>query len=196
MLESKAVAKEAAEDIFFGQVVIIYARWFIILGGLILVLWNATTVGELARSVPFVVALMAMNFFLHGRYLLERPANRLLLILLSLMDLALITGLILVWSEESGLSSPFFTFYYPVLAAFAFVFPPRLSVGFAAAGMAAYGAVVYGGQPDVVAQPIELEQLVLRLITMAAIMFLSTYYWRIQRDRRSGIADRPAELVS
>jgi len=29
-------AKEAAEDIFFGQVVIIWARWFLIAGGAVL----------------------------------------------------------------------------------------------------------------------------------------------------------------
>ena len=196
MSEPRSLAQEAAEDVFFGQVVIIFARWFVILGGLILVLWSATTVQELASTVPFVVALMAMNFFVHGRYLLERPANRSLLVALSFLDLAIITGIISVWKGQVGLQSQFFTFYYPVLAAFAFVFPPRLSVAFSAAALGAYTAVVFLADPALATRSGDLEVLVLRLITMATMTALATFYWRVQRNRRRSTASRASGAAS
>src|SRR5690349_10916310 len=75
-----SAAQEAAEDIFFGQAVIIWARWFIILTGAMLTLWTATTVAEITINTLLIIVLMGMNFFLHGRYLMERPANRSLLV--------------------------------------------------------------------------------------------------------------------
>lgn len=190
MATPRSLAQEAAEDVFFGQVVMIFARWFVILGGMILVLWSATTVQELSSTVPFVVALMAMNFFVHGRYLLERPANRTLLIALSFLDLAIITGIISIWKGQVGLRSEFFAFYYPVLAAFAFVFPPKLSLAFAATALGAYTAVVFLSDPALAYRPVDLEVFAVRLITMATMTALGTYYWRVQRNRRRAAAPR------
>ncbi len=107
--------QEAAEDIFFGQIVIIWARWFFILAGAILALWSSATISELTLAVVFIVALMGINFFVHGRYLLEKPANRLLILVTALLDLIIITLLVLTWQGEGGLRSQFFIFYYPLL---------------------------------------------------------------------------------
>ena len=71
--------KEAAEDIFFGQVVIIWARWFVIAAGMIYVLWQATDTSELAMTILPLILVMAVNFFVHGRYLMEKPINQILL---------------------------------------------------------------------------------------------------------------------
>ena len=195
-MEPRSLAQEASEDVFFGQVVIIFARWFVILGGVILVLWSAKTVQELSTTLPFVVALMAINFFVHGRYLLERPANRALLIALSFLDLAIITGIIATWKGEVGLSSRFFVFYYPVLAAFAFVFPPRLSFTFAAAALVAYTAVVFIFDPALLSHSVDAESFVLRLVTMATMAVVGTFYWRVQRSRRRAAASRAGAPAS
>jgi hypothetical protein len=192
MMPQRSLAQEAAEDIFFGQVVIIFARWFVILGGLIVVLWSATTVQELTSTISFVVALMAMNFFVHGRYLLEKPANRSVLLGLSFLDLAIVTGIIAAWRGAVGLASPFFVFYYPVLAAFAFVFPPRLSFAFSVVAMTAYATVVFRTDPALATRPVDIEEFAVRLITMSATAALATYYWRVQRDRRRGVAGAPS----
>ena len=68
--------QEAAEDVFFGQSVIIWARWFVILAGAILVLWTTNTEGELSLSILPIVVLMVVNLYLHGRYMMERPVNK------------------------------------------------------------------------------------------------------------------------
>jgi hypothetical protein len=178
----RSTAQEAAEDIFFGQSVMIWARWFVILAGAVLTLWTADTIAEITVNTLFIVVLMAMNFFLHGRYLTERPANRTLLLAISLLDLAAITAIVGAWQDQVGLQSQFFVFYYPVVLAFAFVMPPRLTVGYTAAALAAYAAacLLAAGVPGTS----ELKLLVMRLITLASMGGLGTYYWRIQRKRR------------
>ena len=123
MQEMRSPAKEAAEDIFFGQLVVIVARWFLILAATILVLWNATMEIQLIRSIIPIIALMAMNFYLHGRYLMERPANQTLIQMASVLDLVIITVLVLFDPSGGGFASQLFVLYFPVLIAFGFVFP-------------------------------------------------------------------------
>ncbi|MFQ5921593.1 MAG: hypothetical protein ACE5M4_02015 [Anaerolineales bacterium] len=189
MKELRSPQQEAAEDIFFGQVVIIWARWFVILTGAILALWAASSISELTVASLLIVTLMAVNFFVHGRYLMEKPINRTLTALVSLVDLAIITLIVLAWRGQTGLDSPFFIFYYPVLAAFAFVFSPRLTLFYTGLALLSYvGATFVGAMfvsdPGFFLDAEDLKLLITRLITLAAMGGLGTYYWRIQRQRR------------
>jgi len=184
MTELRSPQQEAAEDIFFGQLVIIWARWFVILTGAILALWAASTISELTIASLLIVALMAVNFFVHGRYLMEKPINRNLTYLVSLFDLAIITLIVLAWREQTGLESPFFIFFYPVLAAFAFVFTPGFTLTYTALGLALYVGAVFISDPGFFTNVQDFELLVTRLITFAAMGGLGGYYWRIQRQRR------------
>jgi hypothetical protein len=182
--DARSLEQEAAEDIFFGQVVLIWARWFLIAAGATFFLWTAHESTQLALGVLPIVGLMAMNFYLHGRYFLERPSNVLQIVTAAALDLALISAIVVLWHDArgvgTGLASPFFVFLYPVLLAFAFVLPRRLTVVYTAAACAAYAAVCL---PDVDSVA-SAKVLVLRLVTMAATGALGTFYWRIQRDRR------------
>jgi hypothetical protein len=176
---------EVEEDIFFGQAVMIWARWFLIVAGTVFFLWTAQATTELALGVLPIVGLMAVNFYLHGRYLLERPSNVLQIVTASAIDVGLISAIVLLWqssavADRTGLASPFFVFYYPVLLAFAFVVPRRLTVVFTGATVAIYAAICL---PDVTSIT-SAKVLVLRLATMTAMGALGTFYWRIQRDRR------------
>lgn len=189
MREMRSPAQEAAEDIFFGQVVLIWARWFVILAGTILILWTATTTSEITVKILFIVGLMAMNFFLHGRYLMEQPANARLIALVTLIELGVFTMIILFWQGDRGLRNPLFVFYYPSLLAFALVFPPRLAIPYTVGSVAAYALACLVSDPGIVGQASDLKTLVLRLVTLAAVGGLATYYWRIQRARRRGALD-------
>jgi hypothetical protein len=180
----RGAAQEAAEDIFFGQAVIIWARWFVILTGAMLTLWTATTVNEITINTLLIVTLMAMNFFLHGRYLMERPANRALLLAIGLLDLLVVSGMIMAWPGQAGWRSDFFVFYYPIVLAFAFVLTPRLTVAYTALALLAYGAVCLYADAGPHIGAIDPKLLVMRMITLAAMGGLGTYYWRIQRQRR------------
>jgi hypothetical protein len=193
MHEIRTNGREAAEDLFFGQVVMMWARWFLIAAGTFVALLTASDSGQLALAALPIVALMAMNFYLHSRYSLERPSNRLQVLAASAVDIGIITLIVLFWSVDSvigtGFASPFFVFYYPVLLALAFVFPRGVAAAWTAATAFAYaGACVVAPLLTATAPVIdtapEAKALVLRLVTLVAMGGLGTFYWRIQRDRR------------
>lgn len=184
MQELRTSAQEAAEDLFFGQSVIIWARWFVILAGTILAMWSAADTSQLIVSILLVVSLMVINFFVHGRYLLERPVNTGLLAGLSFLDLIIITLIVVAWSGEVGKASPFFIFYYPIVLGVSFVFPQRLTSAYLVATLIAYGVAVFVMDPQILSNGIDMEIITTRMITMAATGLLGMYYWRIQRQRR------------
>lgn len=185
MEDSRTAAQQAAEDVFFGQVVMIWARWFIILAGAIVIFWSANSIASLSLGILPVVVLMAINFYLHGRYLMEQPANRYLIGITSAMDLTIISFIVITAAlGKAGLQSPFFVFYYPVILGFALIFPPKFAATYTAATVLVYIlACALNGMSFDPTQP-DLKVLVLRLITLATMSGLGTYYWRILRSRR------------
>jgi hypothetical protein len=178
--------REAAEDLFFGQVVMIWARWFVIGDAALLALWGAPDERALAAGTLLVVSLMVMNFFLHARYVAERPANAALATLASLIDLALITLMVLSWPGTPGLDSRYVVFYYPVVFAFALVFRPRLAIPYTVLALLTYGLASAYHEGSALYTAERFEPFLMRLITLASMGALGTYYWRIQRCRRTG----------
>ncbi len=176
--------QEAAEDIFFGQLVIIYARWFVVVAMTILVLWSSETLNQMTIGIALVVPLIALNFFVHGRYLMEKPANRLLLIVLGIIDAAVITLIIAYWPGANGVHSQFYVFYYPIILAFAFVFTGRLSLIYSLFVLLLYSVTCILLTPAFITETAEIERLVIRLVTIGATGMLGAYYYRIQRRRR------------
>jgi len=183
--EVRSHEQAALEDVFFGQSVILWARWSVILAGAVLVLWTSTTVAQLTRTFPFFLVLMAMNFFLHGRYVMGRPLNRTVVIAASVADLVLITAIVVFWPGAVGLNNQFFVLYYPVVFAFALVFPRAIEAAYTVIAMLAYATAcfVLGGTALFANGAVDLKTLFMRLIVMAAMGFLGNYYFRIQRDR-------------
>lgn len=179
--------QEAAEDIFFGQIVLIWARWFVILGAGIYVLWSANSIGQLTAAILLIVVMMGINFFVHGRYLMEQPVNQALLVALSFIDLAVITLILMVWPGQKGLESFLFVLYYPMLVAFAFVFTPKLTAVYTLTTLIIYTVVCLVADTSFLYIGEDVELLFMRLVTLAAMGGLGTYYWRIQRDKRRSI---------
>ena len=195
MDETRTVTQDSAEDLFFGQVVVNWARWFVIGAGVLLVIWTVDEVNKLAIGIIPVVALMATNFYLPGRHIARRPANRTLMTVAGVLDLAAITAVVLFWPEadQKGLASPFFVMYYPVVLAFAFIMPPKSSVAYTVVTLVTYAAACLLAATTSVTDidavksfvgNADFENLVTRLITLGAMGGLGTYYWRIQRRRR------------
>ena len=103
------------------------------------------------------------------------------ILLASLADVALIAAAVAFWG---GFASQLFVLLYPVVFAFALVFPPRFT-----AALTVVAAVLYVGAVAAFdlgwAADIQLVKVLLvRLLTLAAVGGLGTYYWRIQRSRR------------
>src|SRR5260370_42056308 len=123
MREISSATREAAEDIFFGQLVLILARWSLILAAAAHVRWGASDQATLLVAMLPLVVLMALNFYVHGRYLTERPVNPAFLMTASVLDLAFVTAMIVLGPGPRGFGSPLFVLYYPLLLAAAFVYP-------------------------------------------------------------------------
>jgi hypothetical protein len=102
--EVRTAAQANQEDVFFGQTVIVWARWSVIVAGIALVLWTSTSVGLLTQTMPFFLVLMAVNFFLHGRYVMGSPLNRVAVTVASVVDLVLITAIVVLWPGSHSLS--------------------------------------------------------------------------------------------
>jgi len=172
------------EDVFFGQTVIIWARWAVISAGTVLAIWTSHDVGMLIRTIPFFLALIAMNFFLHGRYVMGSPLNRSVVIAASLVDLLLITAIVAFWPNGRGIDSGLFVLYFPVVFGFALVFPRLLEASYTVLAMLAYLAACFlGSGPAAMLSGSEPKTLVMRLIVLAAMGFLGNFYFRLQRDR-------------
>jgi len=178
---------EAREDIFYGQIVFIVARWFVIAGAVFLSLWRAESIADIQRHIIPLAFLIAANFFLHARYVMGLPANALLLKLASALDLAVITSIILVVTPQGarGIENPFFVFYYPVVLAFALVFPRAQTLAFSSVVALTYTAVCLLSGAGIRFNGDE-EVLAMRLVTLLGTAFLGTMYWRLQRARRRG----------
>jgi phosphoglycerol transferase MdoB-like AlkP superfamily enzyme len=180
----RSAAQEAAEDLFFGQSVIIWARWFVIIAGVVVVLWSTSDIGTMSLAVLMIAPLIVINFFVYGRYLMEKPVNQYLLLALSLVDLVVVSLFVLFMKPETGYASPYYIFFYPLLLAVAFVFPIRISIPYTIVGLLLYvGSVLIIG-PEGGWTGNELETMLVRLITMATMGVLGAFYWRIQRERR------------
>ena len=176
------------EDLFFGQSVTLWARWSVIVAGIVLVLWTSTDVALLTQTMPFFLVLMAVNFFLHGRYVTGSPLNRVAVTVASVVDLILITAIVVLWPGSHGLQNQFFVLYFPVVFAFALVFTRKIEAAFTVLAIVLYaGACVLTGTV-----PFDLgnddKVLVMRVIVIAAMGFLGNYYFRIQRDRLASLA--------
>ena len=193
MTAQRTNERASAEDIYFGQVVANWARWSIIGAALMLVLWTSGDTFRLILGVLPIVGLMVVNFYLHGRYLANRPANGPLVAIASAIDIALITGLILLWPSNSAVGSGLFVLYFPALVAFAFIMSPRISIGFTACVLGIYALAAVASDPGILASMEAIETLVARMITLAAVGILAAYFWRVQRRRR---LDEQAETAA
>ena len=166
---------EEQEDLFYGQIVCILARWALIGGALFLCLYQTTDVSRLERSLIPLMLIIAANFFLQARYMMALPANKLLLQCAGAIDLIAITAIVAGNPE-------FFVFYYPVVAAFALVFVRRFTLMFTGMLALGYAAVFVLVPPGIHFNGDELT-LAIRLVTLVGTGLLATMYWRIQRAR-------------
>ena len=98
--EVRSAKQAEQEDLFFGQTVIVWARWSVIVAGIVLVLWTSTSVSLLTQTMPFFLVLMAVNFFLHGRFVMGSPLNRFAVTVASVVDLILITAIVVLWPAK------------------------------------------------------------------------------------------------
>src|SRR6516225_3671285 len=93
---------EARADLDHGQVVIIMARWLLIVVGLFLLILKPTShVAELRVQIALILLLGVANFVLHAQMLKQRPTSRVVAYGASVFDLLVVTILVLSQGGDS-----------------------------------------------------------------------------------------------
>lgn len=116
-----------AEELRYGQIVIVTARWALVLMGLLLLIWRPGDLRGFTIGILVVLALAVVNFFLHVQILRDRPIARRLAYGMSLADLVVIS-LIVITGEGAGFTADTFVFYYPAVLAYSLVFPAPIGL--------------------------------------------------------------------
>lgn len=170
----------SSEDLRYGQVVIVTARWVLIASGLIIALWSPGPVNELRLQIATTLALAAVNFTLHAQLLIKRPVMDAVVYAASIGDLVVITAII---ASQGGYDSSNYIFYFPAMLAFAVSFPRPLTALFAGGAAAVYGTMAMGTAPVWGVE--EQTAVFLRVLTMLAVAACGSLYWGVEHDRRA-----------
>lgn len=104
------VSETSLDDLKYGQIVIVNARWLLVVAGFIFLLYRPNNTSELIAGILGVLAIAVINFYLYTRILKKEavPANW--VYLASAIDLGVISLLNYV---QGGLGSKAFPFYRP-----------------------------------------------------------------------------------
>ncbi len=183
-------SKETLEDLFHGQHVIVMARWILVVGGLILALWNPAAIDELRVQIVFLLALAVGNFFIHAQLLKRRPLPGELVMLASAVDILAIS--VMIGIAAPRVDSDVFNFYFPAVLAFAVTFPPLVTGVLTAGVLAIYSSLAFSSFFIEGAE----TAVVTRLIMIAAVAVVGAIYWQIERNRRRQAADAQRELMA
>ena len=169
---------EATDDLAHGQVVIIAARWILVVAGLVLTLWDPAPMGKLQAQIMLILGLAVANFFLQTHILKPRgqPLPTWVTYLASAADILVISLIIII---QGGFSSEVYVFYLPAILAISVAFRTPVAATFAGAAAATYGliSITTLGSGDGV-------MVLTRLLMFAAVFFCGNLYRRIEDDRR------------
>jgi len=189
MIDSERLfGRETLEDLSHGQVVLVTARWILILGALLLAMWNPGEIGELRVQIVVILALAVGNFYLHLQVFKRQAVLAPTIYGASAADLTVIT---LIVGIGGGFDSNVFVFYFPAILALSVVFPTALTVIYTAAVLVVYGLIGLGTIGDA-----SESVLMIRLVMLAAVAFCGNKYWHIEHGRRQVGLEAGKQLIS
>jgi hypothetical protein len=184
-MTTKQRKEEARTGLDHGQLVIVAARWVLIVAGLfLLIVEPAGAVAELRLQIALILLLAIANFFLQAQLLRRRPIPDAVAYAASASDLAVITILVL----SQGADSQLYVLYFPALLALSVAFEPVVTAIYAAATALVYGAIAVATAPGV---PDAVPVVATRVLMLGAVAFCGCVYWHVERDRRER-AERPS----
>lgn len=171
---------EENDEMAFGQIVIIWARWILVAAGLLLTAWNPGEMEDLRVSFGLIITLAAGNFFLHTQLVSRGPALTAVTYAASVADLAVISLIIGVGSASA------FVFYVPALLAISVAFPTPATALYTTGAILTYGGIA-------ASQEAAAPTLLVQLMALAAVSLCGNLYWRVERRRRG--EDAPTGMV-
>lgn len=181
----------AAAGVADGQMVVVAARWILVVTGLFLVLWNPEPLGELRFQVGVLLMLAVANFFLQAQLLMRRPTLEPVMIGASAFDLLVITLLIMT---QGGFRSNIYVFYFPALLALSVAFIPSVTALFTAGVIALYSLIaLMGGMMFMVG---DAQLFIMRVLMFTAVAFCGALYRHIELKRQRAAHQAQQELLA
>ena len=163
-----------------GQMVIIIARWVLVLTSIFLILADTQSVSfNVIRFEIMVVLMLAVsNFFLVAQVITKRKPNSVVVYSMSLADLLVITTVIIV---QGGFNSGVYTFYFPALLAFALAFPMLELYVFLGGTVCIYSFISLLTMHDVN----DIQTLLVRILMLVAVAHCANHFAQLERNRRN-----------
>ena len=174
---SSWVSGATTEDLFYGQAVIVWARWILIATGLVLSFWAPASLSILQIQLAAIIALAFGNFYLHVQLLRGHPAIDRVVFAASAADLAVVTTLVIV---QGGYSSPVFVFYFAAVLGLSVAFPAVLTALYASTVVVVYGVVCLS-----TTDPSNYPAVFTRVLMIAAIAVCGAIFARSESHRRA-----------
>jgi hypothetical protein len=176
----KLVNETAEADMQYGIIVIIWARWSIVVFAFILSLYRAEDMFPLILKIVGLLAVALINFVLHTRILSKQSVRVKWIYLASIVDICLIsflTGL------EGGLHTRVFLYYYPAVLGFALVFPGSMTILLSIAVITLYsGICLLFSTPSIQFNGDE-SIFIFRLASLLGVVIVGSKYRSIERQR-------------
>ena len=177
------------DDLRYNQRVIVMVRWILLIGWLFLHNYRPNL--GLGTSYwilnGIVLAVVAVNGYLHWRIINDRPLTRRYVLAMSVLDLAAITAGIAITTR---LDNAFFVLYYPALLGISLVLTSRpliFAITISVAGL--YAAVSLLLAPGVDLDAVQEGVLLVRIISMFAVAAAGNLIMEIERFKRREAVD-------
>ncbi len=183
-------APAGQEDMAYGQIVIVTARWIFVFAGFLLTLWNPGELWKVQVVLGLVLLLAAANFFLHAQLLMHRPLVQKAAYLTSLADMVVITALV---AALGGMSSDMYVFYFPAILAFSVAFRPAVTLALSGSTIVAYGFISLITSN---ASALDFQTIFARVIMMAAVAVCGSVYWSVESKRRDAALKSRDQLLA
>ena len=177
----------------YAAKVTVWLRWLFWVGAVIELAYRPAFTQ--AKYVPFMlmhVPLVALNGYVHYRLLSGRRVTWRHLLVLSAMDIALITASVVV---DGGFDNFLFLPYYPALAAFAAVFTSALlNLTWTTITASIYVGVSLTVGSGMAFDGINEKMLFSRVLAMFGVVLVVNFITRFQRRRARAAMEREGEL--
>ena len=171
----------------------VWLRWLFSAGAVIELAYLAAFTQ--AKYIPFMlmhVPLVALNGYVHYRLLSRRSVTWRHLLLLSAMDIALITASVVV---DGGFDNFLYIPYYPALAAFAAVFTSALlNFTWTTITASMYVGVSLTVGPGMAFDGTNEKMLFSRVLAMFGVVLVVNFITRFQRRRARAAMEREGVL--
>ena len=181
------------DEASYAANITVWLRWLFWVGAVIELAYRPAFTE--AKYIPFMlmhVPLVALNGYVHYRLLSRRRVTWRHLLVLSAMDIALITGSVVV---DGGFDNFLYIPYYPALAAFAAVFTSTLLN----LAWTTFTASIYIGVSLTVGSGMAFDgtnekMLFSRVLAMFGVVLVVNFITRFQRRRAIAAMEREGEL--